>query len=649
MNRVQISIIRESEQLFVDEFSLPLELGRQQQEDSALYCLQDLGTTFRVAIIAPDILAVPRHVVRIENGVDGGMLVRNIHRAFAFDVHMPSEAMHCQKLSPGQCVAVEPSCRLILPAGFELKIVPVAPTVERPADGIGYNHSDGSANMRTMTGSLSDLQLEQSNANLTRFLKNESADDRGKIVVTLVNQALVVVQKAAGSDEFLDAAVQSTARMISLDNTYVILREGSQWTIVSSYCREHNSSWRREDESDDDAVAMPPGSRQMLARLLASGETLICEPSNAIHSIGSSLLSLDRAVVSPLFDADRNIIGALYGDRKFVDDTIDQPIGDLEAALLEVMAGAVSAGILRLREEKARMREQSLRASMNQFFSEKVLERLQQNENLLQGRDATVTVLFCDIRGFSAISERAGPQRTIEWINDVLTRLSQCVLDTDGVLVDYIGDELMAMWGAPDDQPDHALRACQAAHAMVSQLDAIRERWRDITPDHFGIGIGINTGDAQVGNTGSQQKFKYGPLGSAVNIASRIQGMTKQFGVVTLISDSTVEHLSQSEPIANHHLHQRLIAEVQPVGMQTNLKIHEMVGDPDPRWLDVSTRYEKAWAFFCDHQFTRCASELVALIEVCPEDQPSLLLLQRAVEALKKDGQHDPVVRLKQK
>ena len=149
--------------------------------------------------------------------------------------------------------------------------------------------------------------------------------------------------------------------------------------------------------------------------------------------------------------------------------------------------------------------------------------------------------MFCDIRGFSTIAERVGAQRTIEWINDVLTELSLCVTKTDGVLVDYVGDELMAMWGAPAEQPDHARRACRSAVEMLELLDPLRERWKEITPDKFGFGIGINTGMARVGNTGSKVKFKYGPLGNTVNLASRVQGITKKLGVAALITDSTAK------------------------------------------------------------------------------------------------------------
>ena len=123
-----------------------------------------------------------------------------------------------------------------------------------------------------------------------------------------------------------------------------------------------------------------------------------------------------------------------------------------------------------------------------------------------------MTLLFADVRGFSRISERLGPAGTVNWINDIMGALSTCVLDHQGVLVDYIGDELIAMWGAPKEAPDHARRACRAALDMLAKLPELNERWRSTLKEPMGLGIGINTGVAQVGNTGSAYKFKYGAL-----------------------------------------------------------------------------------------------------------------------------------------
>ncbi len=143
----------------------------------------------------------------------------------------------------------------------------------------------------------------------------------------------------------------------------------------------------------------------------------------------------------------------------------------------------------------------------------------------------------------------------------------------DGVLVDYVGDELMAMWGAPGEQLDHAERACMAACDMLAKIEPLRERWQEITPDGFGFGIGINTGQARVGNTGSKIKFKYGPLGNVVNVASRVQGVTKQAGVRALITGST------AAAIAGKSFELRRLSLVNLVGIKEPFMLHQLAHD----------------------------------------------------------------------
>src|SRR5262249_42295781 len=152
-----------------------------------------------------------------------------------------------------------------------------------------------------------------------------------------------------------------------------------------------------------------------------------------------------------------------------------------------------------------------------QFFTKELSEQLALEPDLLEGRDEEVTVLFSDIRDFSRISERLGPARTVEWGGDVMETLSECVLAHRGVLIDYIGDELMAMWGAPVKQEDHARLACRAALDMLGQVETLNQRWQSILGGPLRLGTGINTGVARVGNTGTRRKFKYGPLGNTVN------------------------------------------------------------------------------------------------------------------------------------
>src|SRR6185437_7104287 len=158
---------------------------------------------------------------------------------------------------------------------------------------------------------------------------------------------------------------------------------------------------------------------------------------------------------------------------------------------------------------------------------------------VLDGQEREVTVLFSDIRGFSRLAERLGPTDTCSLVSDVMERLTTRVQEAGGVVVHYAGDGLMALWNAPKDVPDHAARACRAALAMLADLPALDADWQKRLGAPVRLGIGLNTGLALCGNTGSKHKFHYGALGHAVNVASRVEGATKQFGIPIILTGST--------------------------------------------------------------------------------------------------------------
>src|SRR5262249_39402786 len=162
----------------------------------------------------------------------------------------------------------------------------------------------------------------------------------------------------------------------------------------------------------------------------------------------------------------------------------------------EVLACAVAAGLARVEQERAALAE---RVRFEQFFTADLARQLAAQPDLLEGRDVEVSLLFCDIRGFSRVSEKLGPAKTGAWVGDIMEALSECVLKHQGVVVDYIGDELLAMWGAPQAQPDKAALACRAALDMRALLPQLNERWQPLLGEAIDLGIGINTGVARVG------------------------------------------------------------------------------------------------------------------------------------------------------
>ncbi|HEY8191457.1 MAG TPA: adenylate/guanylate cyclase domain-containing protein, partial [Alphaproteobacteria bacterium] len=163
----------------------------------------------------------------------------------------------------------------------------------------------------------------------------------------------------------------------------------------------------------------------------------------------------------------------------------------------------------------------------------------------LGGETRELSVMFTDIRGFTGISESMSPEALIQLMNDFLTPMSDLVMHNRGTIDKYMGDAMMAFWNAPLDDPDHARHACLSALKMNEALAPINEALRVRAeaerrpPLSLNAGIGINTGPASVGNMGSKQRFAYSALGDTVNLASRLEGQTKTYGVNILIGPQT--------------------------------------------------------------------------------------------------------------
>src|SRR5262249_44676594 len=161
----------------------------------------------------------------------------------------------------------------------------------------------------------------------------------------------------------------------------------------------------------------------------------------------------------------------------------------IEAGAEDFLPKPIDHVLLRARINSLLVRRQLRVRELEQFFPPEVARQLiDQPEVLEEGAQTDITVLFCDIRGYSRISRRLGPANTIEWVSAVMEELSDCILRNGGVLVDFIGDELMAMWGAPASQPDHAVRACRTGLEMLACLPGLNATWAHRLGEQMDLG-----------------------------------------------------------------------------------------------------------------------------------------------------------------
>jgi adenylate cyclase len=540
---------------------------------------------------------------------------------------------HCQiDLSPGRCWLTNLS-----PNGTRVNDICVAEQLLHDGDRIQIGTtlqaiihlpvappstaSDGSNNLFTLGSG--PLVIPES-AHGASLLPDSSAG--GSIgaeamlpLMRSVGRVMDVLQTAMSSQDFFQRAAQAVVDLVGLDTGRILLLERTLWRPEATAFAPHLNQ----------NVALPV-SRSVLEMVRQHGQ--VFWEAGGVEAT-NSISNLEAVVAAPILNERSEVIGAVYGDREISGLTDARQIGEWEAMLVELLACTVASGLQRLRQQE---QVASLRSQFEQFFTRELAEQLERDPTLLEGRDAVVTVMFCDVRSFSSICEQLGAQRSFEWINDVMGVLSECVREFDGVLVDYIGDELMAMWGAPLDQPDHAQLACLAAHRMFERLPEIDARWQEIIGRSTNVGIGMNTGPVRVGNTGSQLKFKYGPLGHSVNLASRVQGATKYLMSPLLITGAT-------RKLLGNDFAGRRLCDVRVVNMQEPVAIYELRPNASDEHTGLIDPYEKALEHFEKTEYREAAALLTRTLTTCPDDGPSLLLLSRVVNAMTASGPTDPV------
>jgi adenylate cyclase len=186
-----------------------------------------------------------------------------------------------------------------------------------------------------------------------------------------------------------------------------------------------------------------------------------------------------------------------------------------------------------------------IKRAFQRFVAPEVVEQLVQNPAALQfgGELRNLTVLFSDIRDFTTYTEQHPPQEVVHMLREYLTRMADQVLAHQGTLDKFIGDAVMAIFGAPVALPDHAERGCRAALAMVAELEVLHEKWAAEGREPFRMGIGINTGEMVVGNLGSEQLFDYTVVGDGVNLGARLESLNKEYKTKhhIIISEMTYE------------------------------------------------------------------------------------------------------------
>ena len=276
-------------------------------------------------------------------------------------------------------------------------------------------------------------------------------------------------------------------------------------------------------------------------------------------------------------------------------------------------------------EERERKR---IRGTFRQYVAPLVIDELLKAPDRLKlgGEEKTLTVLFSDIEGFTGYSEYYTPHEMINILSDYFEKMSEKIFAFRGTLKEYVGDELMAFFGAPLEQADHAQKACAAALAMREQLRALRLEWEAVDRPALKARTGINSGPMLVGNLGSRYRFAYGVLGDQVNLGSRLEGLNKIYGTDILIGENTA-NLVKDDFIL------RELDSVRVVGRQQCVRVYELVAGSSaalPKEQEQAFKdYADGYAAYCEQHWDEALGLFGRSLEMWPGDGPSKTMAER--------------------
>jgi len=424
--------------------------------------------------------------------------------------------------------------------------------------------------------------------------------------------------------------------------------------LYVSYLRQYdNDNFQYIIDNDfDPKTIVGPGTIKPIkdiARAALSGDVTATDLGNYNESWEGLI-----AGFAPVYDKDGNfycVADVDIGDKVI----LDQRRYSLTMTVLQIIALSVSVifGILNtlLYRKKAKEIQEAnvklqyfnnnMRQAFSTYLSEDVVEEIISDPARLQlgGINRHMTALFSDIKGFTSIAEKLRPEHLVDLLNHYLSTMSDVILEQKGTIDKYQGDAIISFFGAPLELDDHALRACTAAIIMKRLEKDVNKYILDkgISPTPLLTRIGINTGDMVVGNMGTQKKMNYTIISNAVNLASRLEGVNKQYGTWVLASDTTVQETKGK-------LLTRRLDRVTVVGIDESVRIHEILelkSDASDALFEQVYLFHKALDLYEERKWKEAEEAFKQVLNMFPHDGPSPVYVERCRQYMESPPKYD--------
>lgn len=372
--------------------------------------------------------------------------------------------------------------------------------------------------------------------------KQAATSDKLQQKLAMLLEVSTGLSRAMDVDSLLGKIAQYAFQVLEVDRTAILLVD-ERGDLVPKISR---------DKRGADAPRTVP---QSIARTAMEEKVAILsdDAGEDVRFGGQSILmqQVRSAMCAPLLGSEERLLGVLYVDSS----SLTKRFGNDDLEFLIAFAGIAAVAIENSQFSERIRREAVVRSNFERFFTPHLAARIANAPDAVKlgGDKRIVTVLFSDIRGFTSLSETMNPDDMARLLTEYFTEMVDCVFQHGGTLDKFIGDAVMAQWGAPLGEPEDADNALAAAVEMMKALEKLNERWRVDRRPEVQMGIGINTGEAFAGNIGSERRLEYTVIGDVVNTASRLCGVAKAKEV--LVSESVMKALhsqpkvEKSEPL----------------------------------------------------------------------------------------------------
>ncbi|MGH9711784.1 MAG: CHASE2 domain-containing protein [Candidatus Acidiferrales bacterium] len=276
--------------------------------------------------------------------------------------------------------------------------------------------------------------------------------------------------------------------------------------------------------------------------------------------------------------------------------------------------------------------KRKIRKTFSQYLSPEVIGLIEKDPQRYirpGGEMKELTVMFSDIRSFTTISEGLTPDELVSLLNEYLGEMTETIFANQGTLDKYIGDAIMAFWGSPYPQADHAVRGCHCAVHMVRSLEKLNFKWKSEGRTPISIGIGLNTGLLNVGNMGSAKRLAWTVMGDNVNLASRLEGINKEYHTQIVISEATYSQVAEQFVC-------RELDKIKVKGKNQPVNIYELLDviSEKQKYESLLGKFNRAMTAYRAQNWSEAIEKFRQLLAAHPEDGPARMFLQRAEEFL---------------